>query len=373
MLDIPIVTIRWLDETTVEVLDQRLLPHEERLVPLRSAADAWRAIRDLAVRGAPLVGLTAAAGFALGALDIAAGDPAEAVRRAGELAAYLESSRPTAVNLAWAVERTKRAFIAALAGGPRAAVTAARAEAARLIAEDAAANRALGEHMLPLLTGARRVLTHCNAGWLATGGYGTALAALYLLRERGLPVPHVWIDETRPVLQGARLTAWELARASIPCTLISDSAAATVIAQGRVDVIVVGCDRMAANGDFANKIGTYPLAIVAREHGVPLYAAVPTSSIDLSLPGGGAIPIEERPPDEVRAWGGRAVAPAEVPVFNPAFDVTPHRYLTAAVTEAGVVRSPFSPGLAEAVRRAEAAAATIPACAADAAGRDARG
>ena len=336
-------TIAWAGDHAV-ILDQTALPHEERDVELHTMADAFDAIRHLRVRGAPLIGVTAAFGLYLGmreALAAPGADPAAALPRCVE---YLAGARPTAVNLCWALRRGAESVTPLLGSDREVILDHLLAFAQYTLDEDVAANRALGEHGAALLRGKRAVLTHCNAGWLATAGYGTATAPLYTLRERGEPPPRVYVDETRPVLQGARLTAWELDRAGFPVTLICDNMAATVMAHGAIEAVIVGCDRMAANGDFANKIGTLNVAILAREFGLPFYAAVPTSSIDASLPDGAGIPIEDRGADEVRRVGASVIAP-DVAVFNPAFDVTPHRYLTAIITEHGVVAPPFEEGL----------------------------
>lgn len=336
-------TIAWEDERVV-ILDQTALPAWRREMPLLTAQDAFEAIRGLRVRGAPLIGVTAAFGLYLAMKEALIAPGADAVAALERAHAYLAGARPTAVNLTWAL-RGAAAHVAPLLGADHAAIVAALLDfACGVLADDVATNRALGRHGLPLLRGKRAVLTHCNAGWLATAGYGTATAPLYLLRERGEALPRVYVDETRPVLQGARLTAWELDQAGFPVTLICDDMAASVLASGRVEAVIVGCDRMAANGDFANKIGTLGVAVLAREFGVPIYAAVPTSSIDFTLRDGSAIPIEQRAADEVRCLAGHAIAPA-VEVYNPAFDVTPHRYLNAIITEHGILEPPFAESL----------------------------
>ena len=336
-------TIAW-ERDRVVILDQTLLPGERREVELESLEDAHEAIRCLRVRGAPLIGVTAAFGLYLGvreALEVTGSDPAIELRRCAD---YLAGARPTAVNLTWALRRAIAHVTPGLGRGSRSILDALLTFALTVQRDDVAANRAMGVHGLALLRGKRAVLTHCNAGWLATAGYGTATAPLYLMRERGEPLPHIYVDETRPVLQGARLTAWELDQAGFNITLICDDAAASVMAAGRVEAAIVGCDRMAGNGDFANKIGTLGVAIMAREFGIPLYVAAPTSSIDFAISTGATIPIEERSPEEVRRIGNNVIAPA-VEIYNPAFDVTPHRYMTAIITEHGVVEPPFDIGL----------------------------
>ena len=308
-------------EGRLEVIDQTLLPHEERWIELGSADDAVVAIRRLAVRGAPLIGIVAAWALAL-----------EVERSPGALeaaAARLRAARPTAVNLAWAVDRVAAA---ARGGGAEAAL----AEAAAIEAEQEAANTAIGEHGADLLAGARRVLTHCNTGVLACGGQGgTALAVIAALAARG-PV-EVLACETRPLLQGARLTVWELARLGIPHALCADGAAAGLIARGEVDAVVVGADRVAANGDVANKVGTYAHALAAHAAGIPFVVAIPESTFDPATPTGDDIVIEERDADEVRRVGDTLITLPDVPVRNPAFDVTPAALVTALVTERGVV------------------------------------
>ncbi len=305
-----------LEPDAVVVLDQRLLPVEEVELRCGTAAEVAEAIKTLAVRGAPAIGVAAAYGLALAA---ARGDDlAEADR-------ILRSSRPTAVNLAWALDE--------MASDPS-------AEHARTLhAEEVERCRRMAAHAAELFGPGTRALTHCNAGGLATGGYGSAVGALYAAWERGL-LQHVWVDETRPLLQGARLTAWELEQAAIPHAVIADSAAASLMAAGEVDCIVTGADRIAANGDTANKIGTYSLAVLAKHHGLPLYVVAPTSTVDLRTADGGSIPIEERDPGEVTT---------RFAARNPAFDVTPAALIAAIVTEVGVHREPYDASLAAAV------------------------
>ena len=301
-----------LEADRVVLLDQRRLPLEEVELECRTAADVAEAIRVLAVRGAPAIGVAAAYGYALAAASGEDLDEADHV---------LRSSRPTAVNLAWALDR--------MHDDPS-------AEHARRIHRDEVARcRAMAAHAAALLVPGTRALTHCNAGGLATGGYGSAVGALITAHEEGL-LEHVWVDETRPLLQGARLTAWELEQAGIPSTVIADGAAGSLMAAGDVDCVVTGADRIAANGDTANKIGTYPLAVLARHHGVPMYIVAPTSTLDPATPDGGAIPIEERDPAEITS---------RFPARNPAFDVTPAELITAIVTEAGVHRPPYASSL----------------------------
>jgi methylthioribose-1-phosphate isomerase len=320
-------TVAWVDGG-VRLVDQRALPGLLTFVDCSSVDEVHGAIRDLVVRGAPAIGATGAYGVALAAR---AGDDVPAA------AARLREARPTAVNLAWAVERALRAF-------EREGGDGALREAHLIADQDVAANRAIGKHGLELVPDRGRVLTHCNAGALACVGYGTALGIVRAAAEAGRR-PTVWVDETRPVLQGARLTAWELARLGIEHTVVADVMAGSLMAGGEVDVVIVGADRVAANGDVANKIGTYGLAVLARHHGVPFVVAAPTSTIDLATPTGQEIPVELRDADEVLHAGGARVAPDASTALNRAFDVTPARLVTAIVTERGVVRAPYERAL----------------------------
>ena len=320
------------DRRAVEIVDQTQLPHRWVVIRLSTATEAAHAIRTMQVRGAPLIGATAAYGLALALAQ----DPADANLAAAH--ALLLETRPTAVNLRWALDRCWRVVVP-LPPGARA--DAAWREAEHIATEDAAINRAIGEHGLALIERLApnkrpvQIMTHCNAGALATLGLGTATAPIYLAHRSGIPV-HVWVSETRPRLQGSRLTAWELNAQGVPHTLIVDSASAVLMRQRRVDVVLVGADRVASNGDVCNKIGTYEKALAARESGVPIYAAVPSATIDWTIDDGDSIPIEERDPEEVLDAGGEAIAPPGTAVLNPAFDVTPARLLTGLITERGV-------------------------------------
>ncbi|MCX7970141.1 MAG: S-methyl-5-thioribose-1-phosphate isomerase [Negativicutes bacterium] len=322
------------------LLDQTQLPHREVWHGYDDHCGVEQAIRTMVVRGAPAIGVAAAFGVALGARHIAA-EGEQFHRRLGEIAARLAAARPTAVNLAWAVSRMTQ-LAGRLRGLPAAEIKRRLlAEAQTMAEEDAAANLAIGRHGQELLGDRCRVLTHCNAGALATCGYGTALAVIRAAVEKGKQIS-VLADETRPCLQGARLTAYELMRDGIEVTLICDNMAGYCMRQGMVDCVIVGADRIAANGDTANKIGTYPLAVLASEHGIPFYVAAPVSTIDPALAGGSQIPIEQRGEEEVTHLAGQPVAPAGVKVLNPSFDVTPARYITAIVTERGIVRPPYA-------------------------------
>jgi len=317
----------WFEDGALHLLDQRRLPARAEIVAVRSARATAEAIREMVVRGAPAIGCAAAYGMALAAR---AGEDFETARQA------LLESRPTAVNLRWAVERLWRVQ-------PR-TFEALKAEADRVLAEDLAACKAIGRNGAALVPDGKGILTHCNAGGLATAGYGTALGVVRAALEAGKKCA-VFADETRPWLQGARLTAWELLQDGIPVTLLPDVAAASLLGSGRIGCVVVGADRIARNGDTANKVGTYPLALAAQAAEVPFFVAAPTSTVDLRARSGSEIPIEQRSPAEVTHLGGARVAAEGVEVFNPAFDVTPARYISAIVTERGVARAPFEQSL----------------------------
>ncbi|HSM61529.1 MAG TPA: S-methyl-5-thioribose-1-phosphate isomerase [Longimicrobiales bacterium] len=354
--------IRWGDDgRSVVVLDQTRLPTAEVELELRTLDDVFEAIRTLRVRGAPLIGIVAAMGVAALAKRTSAGhdpplSPGALREQVQAWCARLAEARPTAVNLGWALERMRGvARAVAPSGSTRGGSEPARAlrdEAQAIWDEDARMCRRIGEHALGLLGDGARVHTHCNAGALATGGIGTALAPVYLAHERGLRVSG-FADETRPLLQGSRLTAWELSRAGIEVTVLADSAAAARFAADPPDLVLVGADRIAANGDVANKVGTYSLAVLAHRHGVPFYVLAPTSTVDLAADSGADIPIEHREGDELRRGFGSLTAPPEVPVWSPAFDVTPADLVTGIVTEQGLHRAPYGPALAEAARSAE--------------------
>lgn len=343
----------------VVLLDQRLLPGKEIYRRYRSVEAVARAIEQMVVRGAPAIGVTAAYGVRVGAEHSRAKSLAALRQQLLAAIARLAKTRPTAVNLFWALERMRGVVEADYASvtGLKKAVAA---EAKKIHDEDVAANRQLSTHGAELLKSGQRVLTHCNAGALATGGhYGTALGVLKAAKESGKKIV-VYADETRPYLQGARLTAWELAREGIDAYLITDSMAGHFISRDEIDVIVVGADRIAANGDTANKIGTYTLSVLAKENGIPFYVAAPLSTVDLRTPNGREIPIEERHEDEVTHAGGRRVAPTGFSVRNPAFDVTPARHVTAIITEAGVARPPYKKSLRKLKERAQADEAKKP-------------
>lgn len=332
----------------LRLLDQRRLPQEVVWVECRTPEEVADAIRAMVVRGAPAIGVAAAFGMVLAAqraLEHSLALPTVLDHAYQVLAA----ARPTAVNLFWALDRMRR--VATDFSDKMSVVAALEREALSIFREDYEVNRRMGEHGATLLPDGARVLTHCNTGSLATAGWGTALGVIRTGYRQG-KVALVWVDETRPFLQGARLTMWELQQEGIPAKLIVDGAAAWVMRQGWVDAVLVGADRIARNGDVANKIGTYMLAVLAHRHGIPFYVVAPTSTIDLKTPDGSAVPIEERHPDEVRRWSGVPVAPEGADVFNPAFDVTPAELVTAVITEKGVVRPPYEPNLAQLLQAA---------------------
>ena len=343
--------IAWSPSGAVRIVDQRALPEAKIERDLESGEAVAEAIRTLQLRGAPLIGIAAAMGLVAGTRDLRAAPRDRFLGRFDELVRLLGATRPTGVNLRWALDRMARvAAETPDTWGGSGVWERLQAEATAIWEEDRAMCRRIGEVGLPLVPDGATVLTHCNAGALATGGIGTALAPIYLAHEAGRRL-HVFVDETRPVLQGARLTAWELVHAGIPCTVIADAVAGSLMRQAKVDVVIVGADRIAANGDFANKIGTYSLAVLALHHGVPFYCAAPSTTIDPALSDGDGIPIEQRGPEEVKTVAGRPVAPAAAAALNPAFDVTPARYVTGFVTDRGLEKPPFGDGGEESRRR----------------------
>ena len=338
-----IKTVEWTD-AGVRFIDQTKLPTEEVYVTCTSYQEVANAIKTMVVRGAPALGVTAGMGVALGVRESKAQTIDELTPEFEEICRVLAATRPTAVNLFWGIRRMQEKF-AGLRGMPVAEIKQELiAEAQRMHLEDIAANEAMGRHGAVLLPASGGVLTHCNAGALATAGYGTALGVIRAAVDSGKNL-HVFADETRPFLQGSRLTAWELMKDNIPTTLISDNMAGSMMRQGKINAVVVGADRIAANGDVANKVGTYTVAVLAKEHGIPFYVAAPTSTVDLATPDGTGIPIEERASNEVTHLAGKQIAPDGVHVENPAFDVTPHQYVTAIITERGVARAPYGESL----------------------------
>lgn len=340
-----IETIRLDDEqNAVVIIDQTLLPNQIRYLVLKSQKEIWEAIQQLRIRGAPAIGIAAAFGVYLAVKPSRALTQSDFLAEIRIASQYLASARPTAVNLFWALKRMERVVSTHADLNPSELIVRLREEANAILAEDIHTNLAIGELTLTLLKPRDGILTHCNAGALATAKYGTATAAIYLGQERGYDF-RVFADETRPLLQGARLTTFELSRAGVDVTLICDNMAATVMQKGWVQAVLVGCDRVAANGDTANKIGTLGVALLAREFDIPFYVCAPSATIDLSIPNGEGIPIEERDPQEIhRKWYQQPMAPQTgVKFFNPAFDVTPARYITAIISENGIARPPFDP------------------------------
>jgi methylthioribose-1-phosphate isomerase len=338
------LTIKWQKDSVV-MLDQRLLPTKEVYRTYRDYRGVAQAIKDMVIRGAPAIGVAAAMGITLGARQLKKiTDPAEFDR----LCQVFATTRPTAVNLFWAIERMRGVYDRIRTQGREALCDRLEQEALAIYDEDIAANRCMGRYGATLIPKNATVLTHCNAGALATAGYGTALGIIRAAREQGKRITVV-VPETRPFLQGARLTAWELTKEGIPATLITDNMVGHFMKKGEIDCVVVGTDRTAANGDVANKIGTYTTAVLASRHKVPFYVAAPTSSIDLHCPGGDCIPIEERSAQEVTHVLGHQIAPTGIQVANPAFDVTPHELVSAIVTEKGIARDPFDQPLSKLV------------------------
>lgn len=337
-----IKTVEWTDEG-VRMIDQRLLPTEEKYVTLRSCEEVAEAIKTMMVRGAPAIGVSAAMGLALGASQIPGTSVSDLEREFDRFCEMMSMTRPTAVNLFWAIEKMRQEFKLAKSQTQQTAEIKQSLidKALQIFREDLAANRALGRFGAELIPDGATVLTHCNAGALATAGdYGTALGVIRGARDAGKRIA-VIADETRPFLQGLRLTAWELAKDNIPVTVITDNMAGHVMKGGKVDAVVVGADRIAANGDAANKIGTYMVAVLAQRHNIPFYVAAPITTLDLTIPSGLEIPIEERAPREITHMGDQQLGPDGVAVHNPAFDVTPNELITAIITDKGVARAPF--------------------------------
>ncbi len=334
-----IKTVIWKNNTVV-LIDQNALPLAEVYITCHRYQEVISAIKDLTVRGAPAIGVAAAMAAALGATALPVEHSEKFRQKFYKICDEIAQSRPTARNLFWALERMKKCLDSAIASGKKKIVSELVAEAKRIGAEDIANNRQMGKNGSALIADGDNILTHCNAGALATAGYGTALGVLRAAREQGKKI-HVYVDETRPVLQGARLTAWELQKEKIPATLITDNMAGFLMQQGKIDKIIVGADRIAANGDTANKIGTYSLAVLASVHNIPFYVAAPLSTIDASLQTGLEIPIEERSGKEVTHWRALQTAPDGMKVYNPAFDITPAKLISAIITEKGILTKPY--------------------------------
>jgi methylthioribose-1-phosphate isomerase len=348
-----IKTLEWTDEG-VRFIDQTKLPLEETYVTCRNYHEVATAIRDMIVRGAPAIGVAAAMGIALGAQQSQAKDGPALRHEFDRICTAISETRPTAVNLFWAIRRMSEKFNS-VATRPMEQIKAGLVlEAQKMYVEDIAANEAMGRHGATLMPSSGGVLTHCNAGALATCGYGTALGVIRAAIESGKNI-HVFADETRPFLQGSRLTAWELTKDGIQTTLIADNMAGAMMKQGKIKAAIVGADRIAANGDVANKIGTYTVAILAREHGIPFYVAAPWSTVDMNTATGDDIPIEQRSAKEITHYAGKQIAPDGVVVENPAFDVTPNKYVTAIITERGIARPPYAESLKELAQTVTAA------------------
>lgn len=345
-------TIEWTSAGTVRLLDQRRLPFEEVYIECCDLRTVAEAIRTMQIRGAPAIGVAGAMGLALAAKTVRADTFEEFFKELSCQGEELFRTRPTAVNLRWGIERMKRCAEKNRDLPVTEIVKTLIREAQLIREEDIGCNRAIGEHGKGFITDGAAILTHCNAGALATAGYGTALGVIRAAHAAGTRLS-VWVSETRPALQGARLTAWELHQDGIPVTLITDNMAGHLMQRGQIDLIIVGADRIARNGDVANKIGTYTLAVLAKEHGIPFYVAAPVSTLDLSLSGGEGIPIEERDPEEVTSWAGIRTAPVGIRARNPVFDVTPNRYIAAIITDRGVVRPPYDASLEELALRTE--------------------
>jgi len=342
---VAVKTIEWKNDRVI-MLDQRLLPHKEVHRVYRHYEEVAAAIRQMVIRGAPAIGVAAAMGVALGALNSSDKGFDRSFRR---IVLTLSKTRPTAVNLFWALDRMRRVYSENRDKGVSTVKRLLKLEAQKIYKEDIAANKEMGRFGARLMRGSRHVMTHCNAGALATAGYGTALGVLRAMKESGRQF-EVFVNETRPYLQGARLTAWELQKEKIAATLITDNMAGYLMQTNRIDAVVVGCDRIAANGDVANKIGTYTIAVLARRHGIPFYVAGPTSSIDLNCPSGEDIPIEQRDGREVSHIFGKSLVPKGMNIFNPAFDVTSQELISAIITEKGVIHPPYQKNLKSHVR-----------------------
>jgi len=340
-----IKTLEWTSQG-VRFIDQTRLPTEEVFVTCTTYQEVATAIRDMIVRGAPAIGVAAAMGIAIGVKNSTAPDVATLRTEFGQICRTMGETRPTAINLFWAIRRMQQKFDAVAAQGVHHIKVTLVEEAQKLLLEDIAANETMGRHGAVLLPASGGVLTHCNAGALATCGYGTALGVIRAAVASGKQI-HVFADETRPFLQGSRLTAWELMKDGIQTTLIADNMAGAMMRQGKIQAVIVGADRIAANGDVANKIGTYSVAVLAKEHAIPFYVAAPWSTVDMNMPNGEGIPIEQRSPREVTHHAGKQVAPDGVLVENPAFDVTPSKYIAAIVTERGIAKAPYGESLKE--------------------------
>jgi len=336
----PLPTIKW-EGNSVHIIDQTKLPLKKCFINISKIEEMWDAIKKLKIRGAPAIGIAAAFGIYLGVRDYNKKDFEGFLKKLNDACDYIGSSRPTAVNLFWAIERIKKLILKNNGLTIDEIKSLILKEANLMIEEDNRVCLSIGENGVKLIRDGNSILTHCNAGGLATAMYGTALSPIFKAKELGLAI-HVWVDETRPLLQGSRITAWELVEANIPATLITDNMAAFVMSQGKVDMVIVGADRIAANGDTANKIGTLGIAVLSKEFHIPFYIAAPVSTIDINTPSGSDIPIEERNASEVINGFGRQTAPSNINVYNPAFDITPYSYIKGIITEKGIISPPFT-------------------------------
>ncbi|HEX6981674.1 MAG TPA: S-methyl-5-thioribose-1-phosphate isomerase [Balneolaceae bacterium] len=343
--DTAIQSIEWRDDH-VRIIDQTYLPKREVYTDIRDVGRMWESIKKLRVRGAPAIGIAAGYGFYLGIKDLPENSFQSFWVEVKRVAEYLETARPTAINLKWALDRIKSTVQAHKDKDISEIKEIILKTAQTIHDEDKRVCKKIGENGIELVKKKAKILTHCNTGSLATGQYGTALSVIFHAHERGNKV-QVWVDETRPLLQGARLTSWELMNAGIPMKLITDSAAGALMQSGEVDLVIVGADRITANGDTANKIGTYPLAVLANENDIPFYVAAPLSTVDMKLENGNNIPLEEREGDEITHFNGSHVAPKKAETYNPAFDVTPYKFITAFITEKGIIEPPFDKGFKE--------------------------
>ena len=344
----PVDTIKW-ENNELKIIDQTLLPEEYFVKRLDTVEDVWDAIKKLRVRGAPAIGIAAAFGIVVGMRKYCAESIDVFREKYEKISDYLASSRPTAVNLFWALSRMKKVLDDNSDCDVSEILKKLEIEARDILEEDKDICRAIGKNGNDVIKQSDTILTHCNAGGLATADYGTALGVIYSAHEAGKQIK-VYADETRPLLQGARLTAWELMQSGVDVTLICDNTAGKVMSEGKIDLVVVGADRIASNGDTANKIGTYTVALLAKEHKIPFYVAAPSSTFDLSIGSGGDIPIEERDPKEVTCGFGKRTAPVGVKVYSPAFDVTPSKYITGIITEKGILYPPFKKSIMETIR-----------------------
>ena len=341
-VDTAVESIEWRDDH-VRIIDQTYLPGREVYSDIRDVGRMWEAIKKLRIRGAPAIGIAAAYGMYLGIKELPENSFESFIVEVNRVAEYLEGARPTAINLTWATTRIIKTIKAHKDKDISEIKEIVLKTAKTIHAEDKRICKKIGENGVELITKEAQVLTHCNTGSLATGQYGTALSIIFHAQELGKK-PFVWVDETRPLLQGSRLTAWELMNAEIPMKIITDSAAGSLLRRGKVDIIMVGADRVAANGDIANKIGTYPLAVLAQENNIPFYVAAPLSTIDMELDKGNDIPIEERDQEEILNYSDSQIAPKKAEAYNPAFDITPHSYINGIVTEDGIIEPPFDDG-----------------------------